>query len=155
MNNIAKRFVNSITKHFVFVFFLPALILTGCCSSSVEKQQSGSENNQTLKSYIQLALSRYGDNVEYLYNSPEKSFVLALSREKESSNNPYPAIHFFVFDIKKNMIIFEDVVPKATVSWKNDHQVEVIVTPAIISTDEQDKPQGYIFDIDKHQKTAL
>lgn len=127
--------------------FITFLLLTGCFVT----QKTFSEQDVNLK---KLSVEKFGASFHILYNN-KRSFALVLKQEKSSVQNPKPVLQFFIYEMKKDKIIFEESVPAGKIKWKTNNQIEVIVTPETISTEDNNKLYGYIYDVDLRTKTEL
>lgn len=119
-----------------FFFFL-----FGCHTSKTDVQKSVDSQD-----YKSIAIQKYGHNIEYILNSL-KTHVICLKRNKPTPQIPQHQISFFIYDLEDKQIIFEESSIDAEVKWKNDHQVQVKITPGIVSGDETPEDFTYIYDV--------
>jgi len=124
----------------VFLFWV------SCHSTKTDAQKFFNARN-----YGSLAVEKYGNDFEYFFNSP-KTYVICLKRNKPTPQIPQYQISFFIYDLKKNEIIFEESSIDAEVEWRNDHQVQVKITPGIISGDETTDDFTYVYDVTSRKK---
>ena len=103
--------------------------------------------------YKSIALKKYQKNIEYLFNSSD-TYVICLTKNKPTPQMPQNQISFFVYDLANKEIILEDSLIDGEVSWKSDHDIQVKMTPGILTTDEEYNKQltGYIFDVKEKKK---
>ncbi|MHB8931577.1 MAG: hypothetical protein ACYC5R_13350, partial [Melioribacteraceae bacterium] len=101
-----------------------------------------------------LSLEKFGTSSRLIYNS-DKSYSIVVKQEKSTAKNPNPLLQFFVYDIGKDKIIFEESIPAGKIKWRNNRQFEVTITPEMISTEDSNKLYGYIYDVDLGTKTDL
>jgi hypothetical protein len=120
--------------------------LTACNSANTDIQKSGDPKN-----YETIAAEKYGDNIEYIFNSP-KTHVICLKRNKPSPQIPQNQISFFIYDLKNGEIIFEESSIDAEVRWKSEDQVEVRITPGIVSGEETAEDFIYVYDVISRKK---
>lgn len=99
-----------------------------------------------------IAEKKFGTDFQFSFNS-DSSFVLIINQKKPTAQNPFPLLKFFVYDLSNNKIILEDNRPNSMVVWKNSYQVEVIITPEMVSTDAKNNSKGYIYDLRQKKKT--
>lgn len=125
----------------VFIIFL-----TACHTTKTDSQKS-----LTSQKYKAIAVEKYGNNIEYILNSP-KTYVVCLKRNKPTPQIPQNQISFFIYDLDKEEIIFEDSSIDAKVEWKNDNQVLVKITPGIITGDESEDDFIYVYDVKLREK---
>ena len=129
-------------------FFFIIVLLT--CSGTPEKNKTLSVKNE----YQSIAVAKYQGNIQYLFNQ-NRSQVICLQSSKPTGLKPHPALDFFIYDISKEGILFEDSLINAKVSWISNSQVQVEFIPEIISEDEAPLKSGYIFDVNIMKKTPL
>ena len=111
-----------------------SMILFVCFACSSSRRNSDSDNPPP-EQYKIKALKKYGDNVEFAFDS-SKVFVLCMKKSKPTRETPQQQTSFFVYDIAEDAILYENSLENGTVSWVNDHQVEVRLTPGILTKDE-------------------
>jgi hypothetical protein len=127
--------------------FITFLLLAGCLVT----QRTFSEQDVDLK---KLSVEKFGASFHISYNN-KKSFALVVKQEKSAAINPNPVLQFFIYEMEKDKIIFEESVPAGKIKWKTNNQIEVIVTPETISTEDNNKLYGYIYNVDLGTKTDL
>lgn len=130
-----------------FALFISLLFLVGCAAS----QKPFAEQEAILK---KLSLERFGISFQLLYNT-DQSFALSIKREKAANQNPNPVLQFFVFDVAKSIIVFEDNVAGGKVRWKNSDEIEVLLTPGTVSTEDNNKLYGYLYNVKLKTKADL
>jgi len=128
-------------------FLLFLLLLCGCTAA----QNKCAPRSARLRS---IAAEKYGAAYQTSTNS-DRHFAIVRKQEKESSLNPNPALHFFVYDMKKGVVVFEDNVGAARVRWINSRQIEVAVTPGTVSRDRADEIPGYRVDVETGLKSLI
>lgn len=132
-------------KYFALFIFL--LFLVSCAAS----QKPFAEQEAILK---KLSLEKFGVSFRLSYNI-DQSFALSIKQEKTTNQNPNPVLQFFVFDVAKNVTVFEDNVAGGKVRWKNPDQIEVILTPGTVSTEDNNKLYGYLYNVKLKTKADL
>jgi hypothetical protein len=55
------------------------------------------------------------------------------------------ALRFFVFDVARHTVLYEDSLEQAEVFWINPSEIRVVSTPEVTSGDEA-PDGGYIYD---------
>ncbi|MCX6169619.1 MAG: hypothetical protein NTX65_09770 [Ignavibacteriales bacterium] len=133
-----------LNKFFVSLFSI--LFLFNCAGSgaALDKQDS------LLK---KLSMEKFGSESQIIYNS-DKSYSLVVKQEKSTVKNPNPVLQFFVYGLRKDKIVFEESVPAGRIKWITRNQIEVVVTPGTISTEDK-KLYGYIYNVDLGTKAEL
>jgi hypothetical protein len=133
----------------VFLFFM----IGACCSSNEAAGEFGSMQ----PAYKKIAAEKYNKNYERVFNSDSTYLIVYFSSKSVTKEIPFP-LRFFVYDNKKDKVIFEDNLTNGNVKWLNDHQVQVSTIPEIISGKEEENRKifGYIYDvITKRKLTKL
>jgi hypothetical protein len=100
-------------------------------------------------SYVSIANDRYGRNVEFIPNA-DSSFILCINRE-ETPGQPIMSLRFFVFDVARDEILYEDSLDQAEAYWINPSEVRVVSTPEVTSGDES-PGGGYIYDVRERKR---
>lgn len=134
-------------RHNIWSCLFFSLLLINCAGSdnAFERQES------VLK---KLSLEKFGISSRLIYNS-DKSCSIVVKQEKSTAKNPNPLLQFFVYDLRKDKIIFEESFTGGRIKWKNNRLIEVTFTPEMISTEDSNKLYGYIYDVDLGTKTDL
>jgi hypothetical protein len=124
------------------------LFLTACHTAKTDAQKS-----TVSQEYKSIAVEKYGNNIEYVLNN-SKTHVICLKQNKPTPQFPQNQISFFVYDLAKEEIILEESLIDGEVSWKNDREIQVKMTPGMLTTDEEYNKQltGYIFDVKERKK---
>ncbi len=150
-------------------FGIISLLLSGCiCTqtnlperseSQVENDTAESSQNGGLisqQSYEEIAGRRYGGDVDFLINEPG-THVLCITRARRV-RKPVPVLasrtKFFVFDLSRNEILFEDSLENARVFWEDETHVKVLVTPGIVQG-VVPREYGYRYDVVSGRKELL
>lgn len=136
-------------KNYLFKFFM-LFLLFGCAPN---KKLSKQETLIPTKTYQQLALEKFGDEVEYQLNS-DKSYVLCKKMIPESVLNPNQLTEFFVYDIKHEEIIYADKIANAKISWHNNTQLLITKQKGYIENPSDTGKWSYIFDLKSKKKFA-
>lgn len=123
--------------------------------SCATAQKAEQERPQAQESYKTLATEKYKDDIHYLFNG-SGTHVLCIRQPKPTPELPQQRADFFIYDLSTNEIILEDEISNGSVTWRNEHQLQVTLTPGTIkSEDEQGKAAGYVFDLRSKKKTDL
>ena len=112
-----------------------------------------SNSADSVDHYKKLAVDKYTDNITYRRNLTH-IYVICYKQSRPTSQNPFPPLQFFVYDLKNEKILFEDSLAKASIKWLNDYQIQVSTIPGIVTGDEEanKKLMGYIYDIKLQRK---
>jgi hypothetical protein len=126
-------------RYNIFSLLISVVLLIGC---------AGSENTMDIKNDVlkKISLEKYGPESQISYNS-DRSYSLVVKQGKSTPKDPNPFLRFFVYGMKNGEIIFEENLPAGKVNWKNNYQIEVSLTPEVISAKENNKLYGYIYDV--------
>ncbi len=129
------------------IFIAAAGILCSFCASSEPGARS-----QT--SYKEIAALKLGNKIEYLFNE-SGTYVIALKREEETAQNPFPFTRFIIFKTGESKIIFEERLMISGIRWISETEAEAITHSGIVSSDAPDRKSGYIFDAAAVRKREL
>lgn len=69
--------------------------------------------------------------------------------------DPAPVLRYLIFDLNMNKVVFEDNVPKASISWKTNSIVEVLITPGIVPKAGIEYNAGYFYDLKACEKKMI
>ncbi|RMD90032.1 MAG: hypothetical protein D6813_09800 [Calditrichaeota bacterium] len=89
-------------------------------------------NFRNLPGYQIIAQKKWGSSTQFLFNT-DSSFVICLKQAKPTAKNPLPRLSFFIYDINKERILFEDSFENGTIHWMGPYQVEVIPMPGTVT----------------------
>ncbi len=99
-----------------------------------------------------LAQEEYGDGYKILPNKSKTVFLVSKSI-RNRSNSPYATVHFFLYETKKETIIYRDVALRASVKWISDDAIKVTSVPGQLEDpDRKSANNGYIYDVVKRTK---
>ena len=143
------KFYSLIHRIILTQLFL-VFLLVGCVSTNKLNQQE-----LFLKStYQQIASEKFGENVDCRLNS-NKSYALCQKMMTAPELNPNQPIAFFVYDINKNKIIYEDKIANAKISWHNNAQLKIVMQKGYIVNPADTGKTIYIFDLQLMKKVSL
>lgn len=131
----------------LFLLLIPGLLLFQYCSGS---KNSVSERH-TGEKFKQLAIQKYQKNLTYSFNS-DTTLVICARQEKPTSGRPFSKVRFFVYDLNKNNIIYEDHIPMGSVRWFDKNQIELNTIPGIVSGMEDEGTRVYIVNLKTGKK---
>ncbi|NUM80758.1 hypothetical protein HUU42_08125 [bacterium] len=110
-------------------------------------------NYQSNEKYRITAQSKLGDHAEFLFNQ-DSSFVLCMKTLNAEKNAQVNSVSFFIFDLKEQIVVFEDALANVSVEWKSNEQVQVTKIPGTVKKDNQEL-KGYIFDVKSKKKIDI
>ncbi len=85
--------------------------------------------------YKSVATKKLGEDVNYVLND-SKTYVLCTYEVAGSSQQPRNSLNYLVIKIKDNSIVMENRVDGGTVSWYDDNEIEVYLTPGMVRKDQ-------------------
>ena len=142
-----KRFLVNTITFFSSVF----LFSCGTPEKSTNQNDVTREQVKLLKKYEEIARDKFSnDDLIYIPNL-NNTLMLCLSHIKPTSENPFPSFNFFVYDLEKEEIIYEDSQENGNINCKNNEKLIIHIFPGQIRS-ENDKPIIYIYDIKKKKK---
>ncbi|MFH1051781.1 MAG: hypothetical protein V1779_12740 [bacterium] len=133
----------TISLGFIFVF----------CATSNKIDKSDTKppvSVQPVLKYEHIAKDKYSGDLKFIPN-PGNTYMLCINHLKPTNENPFPSFSYFIYDLAKDEVIYEDSESNGDVNWKNNDQLMIHIFPGQIKT-EDDKPVVYIYDIKKQKK---
>ena len=117
----------------VFIIFVAIAMasLSGCGNS----KQPADE----VPAHINEARERFGDRFECEPNDPD-DYVLCAYRPDTTAMNPLPRVAFFVFDSQAQEVVMEQAQVAGAVKWVSDYELEMTLTPGIVTQDGRGAP---------------
>jgi len=142
-----KRILHS----FPFLLLISVVLVSFNCHKDVTK-----DNGKQIKSFEQIALEKYKNNIGYMY-SPDSSFVACFRKETKEEANGVQQLRFFIYDIKNDKLVFEDNLRSENILWLNNYKLKVMKRPGMVTNDPQKNIElmGYIYDIKQNKKLPL
>jgi len=105
----------------------------GGCGSSKE---SAADTPQ----YIDEARDRFGEDFACEPNTPE-DYILCAHRPGTTAMSPIPRVAFFVFDVEADEVVFEKGQVTGNIRWTADYEIEMTLTPGIVTSDGRGAPK--------------
>lgn len=113
---------------------------------------SNQSNNEGQNYFDEACKMKFGTDYKISYNS-DSSLVLCIS-PKSFTNNLYTKnLKYFVFDNRKDSIIFEESVLNAAVSWKKKNVIYINIFPEV--QEESNSSMSYYIDLITNKKTFI
>ena len=101
-------------------------MIYGCCAPSTDLSKY--ENAEI------LAKDRFSADYEVVKNESE-SFILCYKKD-EKKHQPHSTLNYFVYDVNKNKIVFEEKLIDSDIKWLDDHNIEIRIIPEVVSGDD-------------------
>jgi len=120
------------------LFNIAIFILSSCVNKKLITTVE--QNNKSDTIYKQIALKRYGNKVEFLYNK-NKDYVLCKKRIDKNNLNPNVLLDFFVYNIIAHEIVYEDKIPNGQIEWLDNLHLIIRQQKGIINSTTD---KGYI-----------
>jgi len=141
-----KQYSMSFKNVLVQIFIM--CLLFGCVQTNKLRKQ---ETFDSTKTYQQIAQQKFGEHIEYKLNL-DKSYALCQKVIPESALKPNQLIEFFVYDIQKGEIIYENKIARAKISWYNNTQLLVVEQKGYVTNPSDTGKLTYIFDLQSKKK---
>lgn len=145
------------SKYYFFIVSFGLLFISGCISNS-KSQQEKVELTEMTEKYKSTAIEKFSNPIQYIFNV-SKTNVVCIKQNKKLVEDPIQALHFIIYDITKDSLIFEDSVLGGSIRWLSDDLIEIGNTPGIVSgrEGEEQSSNTYYYDIklQKKVKTPL
>jgi hypothetical protein len=132
---------------------LSILIFLSSCAGPLQTTKQPDipiDKDNKITKYETLAHEKYSGDLLYIPNS-NNTYMLCVSNNKPTNENPFPNFSYFIFDMKSEEILFEDTQENGNVNWKNNEQIMIHTFPGQMKS-ENDRPIVYIYDIKKNKK---
>jgi len=136
---------------FLFLSFISFVLISFNCQKDVTK-----DNGKPNISFEKIALEKYKTNISYQY-SPDSNFVACFRKETVDESNGAPQLHFFIFDLNNEKIVFEDNLRSEKLLWIDNYKLKVTKRPGMITNDPKTNAEmmGYIYDVKQNKKLPL
>jgi hypothetical protein len=138
------------TKMGMALFFL---LISACASApknSANLPQEKKTEQSTSEKYKALAISKYETDIEYVFNE-SKTVVVCAQSQKRTIEKPRHSLKFFVYDVAKDRVIFEESLADGEVVWKNDHEIKITQRLGTAQKDGSNMVT-YVFDVITQKK---
>ncbi|PXX98002.1 hypothetical protein DF185_16860 [Marinifilum breve] len=119
------------------------MLFSGCATKN-QSSKKMTKNQQS--TYQQVAKEKYGEEVEFKFNL-DKKYVICEKMNSKLQPNPNQLKEFFVYDITKGAIIYEDKIANAKVEWHNEKQLLITKQRGYITNPEDTGKWAYVFDL--------
>lgn len=116
----------SISDLIIKISIVCLIMIYGCCAPSKELA--------SYKSAEVLAKEKFGDEYNLAENENGK-FILCY-KIREDKNRLHSSLHYFVYEASQNGIIFEEKLNDSKIKWLDDQNLEITITPEVISGDD-------------------
>ncbi len=138
------------------MFWLGFGILTACLNSGQKPvaTESGSSFESKMDNAMAAAQQKFQGSPVTSEPSADSNFVLIKTQIKNRQGSPFATVRFFVYDLVKDEVVFEDAVARGTVVWQTESQLKVSSVPGIIRGEKNAGVQGYIYDVVKRERVA-
>ncbi|WP_282125322.1 hypothetical protein [Marinifilum flexuosum] len=120
-----------------------AMLFFGCATKN-KSMVKPTKNQQA--AYLQLAKEKFGEEVEFKFNS-DKNYVICEKVNSKLQPNPNQLKEFFVYDIISGTIIYEDKIANAKIEWHNEKQLLITKQRGYITNPEDTGKWAYVFDL--------
>lgn len=144
----------------LFSFFF--LLISLCFVWQCQRKQVETINMQTNQSEVEIdtGLAKldsivqdyFGKEYELSWNKG-KTAVIVKKLVNTSKHQPQGTLHFLIFDLGKEKIIFKDAIPKGAIEWLSEEVVKITSIPGRIQRGSTEI--GYLYDITIGQKKQL
>lgn len=140
--------MNFLVKGSHILFLLSFLLIIVACSQSKDI----TAQTETNSNFELLAKEKFSENYVMEFNS-SKSYMLCFKNVDHKMKNSF-ASAYFIYDLKNDVVLFEETIGVGSVKWLNDNQVEISPVPGIVKggEKEEDMKVSYIYDITLKKK---
>lgn len=116
------------------------LIFFSCSSESISKKNATNLDD--------LIKSKNWENVSRIPNN-KNSFVLVVNQKKPTNLIPSPELSYFVYDLSKDEIVYEEEMIKGKIKWLDNENIRISLSPGMIKDNEKENEKlfGYTINI--------
>lgn len=116
------------------------LIFFSCSSETISKK-----NMNQLGALIK---SKNWENVSQIPNN-DSSYILIVNQKKATNLIPSPELSYFIYDISKDEIVYEEEMIKGKIKWFDNENLRISLSPGIIKDNEKENVElfGYTINI--------
>ncbi len=136
---------------FFAICFLVFLYSCQSCNISHKKGEKIEKDKMTIKEMI---VEKIGKNYKLVKNSTQ-DHAICLAEEELKENNGINKVSFLIINLNNNIILFEDVIANAEVSWENNNLVRIKRIPGMISKNEIDDRRNILYRYDIRKKMKI
>jgi hypothetical protein len=101
-----------------------------------------------------VAKKELGDRFMVEFNETG-NFVLCRSEFLPDPSVSHYTVKFFIYDVERGEIIYQDVVPRGEVEWHNNQEIRISSVPGIIMPDAEVISNTYLYHIVTGKKKTL
>jgi len=138
-----------VTKFRPLVMIQLAALLAGCGNAKDSAGEEPAEEPQ----YLAEARDRFGEQFSCEPNGTDE-FVLCTFTPEMTALNPIPQMAFFVYDMAGEEVVHEQNQVTGRVGWVSDFEIEMTLTPGIVTSDGRGAPK-YTIDVRSGERKRL
>lgn len=127
------------------------LLISGACKPPGNSYNKTNNPVAISSDYRQLAESRLGSKVQYLFNEAH-TLVLCFSNEPGNAPALTNSLRFLIIKLSDNTILYQDQIANAQVGWYNNTQLQIKTFPGTIQNKPNQQNNYYIYDLETKQK---
>lgn len=134
--------------HLILKFFVIFLLLgsLGCFNQKKIEEKP--------KDYKAIAFLKFGVDTLSL-KAPGEIYILCYKKNDRDHLNPNTLVEFFIFDKKKQTIIYEDKIMGATFEWKSDDELIIYEQRGIIESQQDKGKVRYLLNLKTTAKEVM
>ncbi|MBL6445046.1 hypothetical protein JMN32_01920 [Fulvivirga sp. 29W222] len=104
--------------------------------------------------YKSISEEKLSGQIEYVF-SPDSSYVMSFVEIKGTAKHPQNNIKYIVHDLKTDKVVYEDALDNGSVSFYNDHAIQIIMIPGIMREGQSSDDFTYVYDLKTKEKKTL
>ncbi|MCF6183158.1 MAG: hypothetical protein L3J56_00790 [Bacteroidales bacterium] len=135
-----------------FIIYVFAIVFCGyscnCINDTVKR------NKSEILNYKKVAFKKYGNDTTFTF-SPGRKYVLCQKKINKDNLNPDVLSEFFVYDLKRNKIIYEDKISNSAITWFSGTELKISVQKGIIYSPADNGKIIYIYNLKTHKKNIF
>ena len=127
------------------------------CGGSRAPEPEKSQQDAPVPMYRTLAEKKLGKGAAFFFNADKSRVICLIKKSDASSRRSASSIRFFVYDLGKKRVVFEDAQANASVSWVGPDRIRVAITPGIVKVDREGESgfYGYDYDLELGRKVPV
>jgi len=150
--------MQSMNYRMILVSLCPLFVACSTFNKAVPSPEPASAESaiahQAPPKYVAPATERFKNGYKTIFNA-SRTHVLILATRKKGVENWPQSIRFFIYNLEKDEIIFEDVIANGKVKWQDDRKIRAESLPGIIEDGDGPTRIGYTYDVYYRVKKRL
>lgn len=83
------------------------------------------------------------------------NLILHQTIEKPTSSKPFPSVSFYIYDLKKNIIIYKDSISRGKINWHEGSVIKIWKVPGMVKHNHQAADDLTYIDVCSGKKISM